>query len=99
MKEEESLRQNNKTLNDRGLTYGPYREGIVIRESILEVILDGYLNHHGEPMPWIYKQFVWDIANKLSRIAVCPTHMDTWHDISGYAQLIEASLKDEGDGR
>jgi len=28
---------------------------------------------------------IWDVVNKLSRLAVTPDHIDTWHDISVYA--------------
>jgi hypothetical protein len=32
------------------------------------------------------------IASKLSRIMCNPNHKDSWHDIAGYATLVEETL-------
>lgn len=91
---EKSARDNNATLRQRGSIYGPYPNGLEIRENILKAITDGYEKHHdGQAMPKRFESYFWDIANKLSRLAVCPSHEDSWHDIVGYGQLIEADVK------
>lgn len=98
MSQEEVAREANPTLQQRGSVYGPYLQGIRTRDAIIETMEIAYRAHHGCEMPREAVQCVWDIANKLSRIAVCPMHMDSWHDIAGYATLIETTLKDEGIG-
>lgn len=95
---EQLAREASPTLGSRGAVYGPYRKGVATRNAIIMCAQRAYKEQHGEDMPALYVEFFWDIANKLSRLAVSPTHMDSWHDIAGYATLIEATLKDEEDG-
>lgn len=92
---EKAAREGDKTLTERGSIYGSYPAGLEIRENILNVIKRGYQEHHGIEMQARHESYFWDIANKLSRLAICPTHEDSWHDIVGYGKLIEASVKEE----
>lgn len=83
----------NETLKERGKVYGDYKGGSEFRASVMELIADRYakVNHGG--MPAIHMVYVYDIVNKLSRLAVTPYHIDTWHDIAGYATLVEKALR------
>lgn len=83
----------NETLKERGKVYGDYKGGSEFRAKVMELIVDRYaeVNHGG--MPAIHMVYVYDIVNKLSRLAVTPYHIDTWHDIAGYATLVEKAFK------
>ena len=83
----------NETLKERGKVYGDYKGGSEFRANVMELIVDRYakVNHGG--MPAIHMVYVYDIVNKLSRLAVTPYHIDTWHDIAGYATLVEKALR------
>ena len=83
----------NETLKERGKVYGDYKGGSEFRANVMELIVDRYakVNHGG--MPAIHMVSVYDIVNKLSRLAVTPYHIDTWHDIAGYATLVEKALR------
>lgn len=82
-----------ETLKERGKVYGDYKGGSEFRANVMELISDRYakVNHGG--MPAIHMVYVYDIVNKLSRLAVTPYHIDTWHDIAGYATLVEKALR------
>lgn len=82
-----------ETLKERGKVYGDYKGGSEFRANVMELIADRYakVNHGG--MPAIHMVYVYDIVNKLSRLAVTPYHIDTWHDIAGYATLVEEAFK------
>lgn len=82
-----------ETLKERGKVYGDYKGGSEFRANVMELIVDRYakVNHGG--MPAIHMVYVYDIVNKLSRLAVTPYHIDTWHDIAGYATLVEKALR------
>lgn len=83
----------NETLKERGKVYGDYKGGSEFRANVMELIVDRYakVNHGG--MLAIHMVYVYDIVNKLSRLAVTPYHIDTWHDIAGYATLVEKALR------
>lgn len=83
----------NETLKERSKVYGDYKGGSEFRANVMELIVDRYakVNHGG--MPAIHMVYVYDIVNKLSRLAVTPYHIDTWHDIAGYATLVEKTLR------
>lgn len=83
----------NETLKERGKVYGDYKGGSEFRANVMELIINRYaeVNHGG--MPAIHMVYVYDIVNKLSRLAVTPYHIDTWHDIAGYATLVEKALR------
>ena len=83
----------NETLKERGKVYGDYKGGSEFRANVMELIVDRYtkVNHGG--MPAIHMVYVYDIVNKLSRLAVTPYHIDTWHDIAGYATLVEKAFR------
>lgn len=78
-----------KTLTDRGQIYGSYAEGTKFRAKVMRLIKDRYLSQNDESMPEFEEMMIWDLVNKLSRLAVAPTHQDTIHDIVCYAKLYE----------
>lgn len=83
-----------ETLDERGVNYGSYEVGTTLRAEIMQLILNSYkLNNGGNDMPKFYEIAILDIVNKLSRLASCPTHVDSWHDIQGYAKLVEDLVK------
>lgn len=85
----------NKTLEDRGAHYGKYSEGVKLRATIMNLIKDRHLEANGDCMPRVFESMMWDLVNKLSRLAVSPDHIDTIHDIGGYAKLYEDYLIEE----
>ena len=82
-----------KTLEDRGKFYGDYEGGCAFRALVMELIQSRYSTTHNKPMKTIDQVKIYDIVNKLSRLAVTPKHKDTWHDIAGYATLVEDTLE------
>lgn len=83
----------NETLKERGKVYGDYKGGSEFRANVMKLIIDRYaeVNHGG--MLAIHMVYLYDIVNKLSRLASTPDHIDTWHDIAGYATLAEEAFK------
>ena len=85
----------NEILKIRGSVYGDYKGGTELRATIIESILNRYYAIHAKRMPQNLVCCIWDIVNKLSRLAVTPDHLDSWKDISGYSKLIYEYLKKE----
>jgi len=83
------------TLKERGGVYGDYKGGNHIRVEIMKLIQYRYQSIHREPMPLEQEYYIYDIVNKLSRLCVTPDHVDSWHDIGGYAKLIEDIFKEK----
>jgi len=84
-----------ETLKNRSGRYGGYGEGIKLRNTILNLINNRCREIHGRQMDQIDLERIWDVVNKLCRLAGDPQHIDTWHDIAGYALLSEEDLKNE----
>jgi len=82
-----------RLLEERGKVYGDYQGGTELRAAIMEIIEDRYLLTNNETMPRVI--CIFDIVNKLSRLAVTPTHVDSWRDISGYSTLTSDLLEQE----
>ncbi len=85
----------NKTLEARKAVYGDYSKLTELRALILLEITDQYFNHHSRHMPIRELLCITDIVNKLCRLAITPTHIDSWHDIAGYATIIEKYYKEK----
>src|SRR5210317_2375701 len=81
------------TLKERVSIYGNYSGGIRFRANLMRTIKDRYYEVHKEDMPDVDAERLRDIVCKLSRLAVSPDHIDSWHDISGYAKLAEDDLR------
>ena len=80
-------------MSSRQENYGSYEDGTVFRAQIMEAIRTRYTQHHGNLMNPMYEMMIWDIVNKISRLAVTPDHLDSIHDIVGYATLYESYVR------
>lgn len=88
---QQELRDMNVTLDERQSTYGDYRITAEITQDLISV-----LHSHGyENMPNTHKDAMQMIVRKMARIINGDhNHADSWHDISGYARLVENSIED-----
>ena len=66
-----------------------------MRSVIKSNIAERYRQVHRIEMSPFDTVCIFDIVNKLSRIAVTPEHIDSWKDVVGYATRILEML--EGD--
>jgi len=79
-----------KTLHERGLRYGDFSDHADFCQGIKEVF---YGAAGWENLPNIHKQALEVIADKIARILNGdPNYPDNWHDIQGYARLVEERL-------
>lgn len=80
-----------KTLEERGARYGDFTDHAAICQKIKLSFLWG-------PARWerlsdVQKQALEVIADKIARIlSGDPNYADNWHDIQGYAKLVEDRL-------
>lgn len=82
-----------ETLKERGQQYGKFSDGAKVMQSLKEVARNS--KGWGD-MTASQRESADMILHKLGRIFNGnPDHIDSWHDISGYAQLIEKELKGE----
>lgn len=84
----------NETLEKRGEVYGKFSHGVALEAEILSLIKGRHYAEHGIDMPEWEVVALSKIVMKLSRLAVSPNHIDSWHDIAGYAVLVETHLKE-----
>jgi len=83
------------TLQERGKEYGDFGVGTESFSKILSALKDIHIDTHGyaitdkELVPIVY------IVMKLVRLGSSPKHIDTWHDIQGYAKLTETMYRSE----
>lgn len=85
------MKELNEVLKERNDMYGPYGGQIDVRQSLIDIMERVYQDRVQEPMCARHKAYLWDVMNKLSRIAWSPDHEDSWRDLAGYATII---LKD-----
>ena len=83
------------TLEERGETYGDYTGGIKFRTELKKLIYARYESVHNKPMTREQEEYFSDVIMKISRLAVSPEHKDSWHDLAGYALLMEGVLNNE----
>jgi len=76
-----------KVLEERGAVYGDYKKGVTLRSCIMDLLHGAHISQHGMDMTLDESGYLWDVVNKLARLAVSPTHRDSWVDIAGYATL------------
>lgn len=84
-----------KTISIKQQVYGDYKGGSILVADMLRAINNRHTSVHGECMNLKYAAMIWDVVNKLSRIAVTPNHIDSWHDISVYAKLAEDAIRQD----
>jgi len=89
------MKTTDQVLEQRGEVYGDFFEGVSLEAAILENITNRYRKQHNAEMDPVHFIYLSKIAMKLSRLAVSPTHVDSWTDIAGYARLVEIQLNKE----
>lgn len=79
-----------KTLAERGKRYGSFDEHARITQNIKASIKD---SPNWDSLTPSMKESLEMIAHKMGRILNGdPTYADSWHDIAGYAQLVEQEV-------
>lgn len=81
-----------ETLNQRGSIYGDYGRGIEARNQIMDVLDQHHAIQNGHQLPAKYRTMLLDIVSKLVRLGATPDHLDSIHDVQGYAKLYEEEL-------
>ena len=80
------------TLTERQSQYGCYEDVAHVTQQILSALRVGNYDELPAPM----KESLHMIASKMARIVNGdPEYLDNWHDIGGYAKLIEKLIKGE----
>lgn len=73
------------TLVERGNAYGDFSEMASVAQQLKHMLVT-------DQMSDVQKESMEMICTKLARIAIGdPDHLDSWHDIAGYAQLVVAN--------
>ncbi len=78
------------TLKERGSRYGEYKDNARVAQEIKRVMKSG--TNSGD-LRDIQREALEVIAAKIARIVNGdPDYIDNWHDIAGYARLVEIEL-------
>jgi hypothetical protein len=85
------------TLDQRGDRYGSFVSHSALSQTLKNTIMQHYFLTHGQdkatPLPPYMVEAISMICHKLARIANGDPHYDdSWHDISGYAELVVKEL-------
>lgn len=79
----------NYTLAEREKRYGDFAEHAKIAQNIKR----GMMCRGMDDLPDMHRQALEVIADKIARIlSGDPNYADNWHDIQGYARLVEERL-------
>lgn len=79
------------TLDERGSRYGGFSERALLAQMLQDVIRNPAFGW--ERLDATQKQALTVIADKIARILNGdPNYADNWHDIQGYARLVEERL-------
>lgn len=83
----------NDTLSERGGRYGPFEQHARITQELKRVVI----NHPGyDRLSDDQKEALSMIFHKVGRIINGnPNYADSWHDIAGYATLVEQALSSQ----
>ena len=80
----------NTTLAERGKRYGAFSGHAVLTQSLKAVFASAPKYEQTTP---IHREALDMIAHKIGRILNGdPNYADSWHDIAGYATLVEQEL-------
>ena len=80
----------NKTLEQRGSRYGKFKDVAATTYALQEILRDAKNHEHMTDDQVIALDM---ICNKMARIVNGdPSYTDNWHDIAGYATLVEQEL-------
>jgi hypothetical protein len=93
------------TLSERGSRYGDFTHHAKIAQDLQDVMRNSVTTGFGEDayvnglycgwnnLSVVQKQALTVIADKIARIlSGDPSYADNWHDIQGYAKLVEDRL-------
>ena len=82
------------TLAERQSTYGSFEDVAFVTENIMSVLGSVRVNGLSE-LPATHRMALYMIASKMARIVNGDfNHLDGWHDIGGYAKLVEDLIKE-----
>ena len=84
------------TLKQRGSVYGPYEKVVEARAIIMDTLKVHFKRQNNYQMPGDIEMMFNDVVLKLVRAASKPKYTDSWHDLGGYAKLIERVMNDRG---
>lgn len=88
---QEERRAVKNTLSERGNKYGLYEDNAQMSQWLKEVAKKG--RNYGQ-LSDVQRESLDLIFTKISRIlGGNPNYIDNWHDIAGYATLVEDDLK------
>lgn len=93
----EKVRQSkiDETLAERQAQYGCFEDVAFVTESIMG-ILSKVRGNGLQDLPHPHRMALYMIASKMARIVNGDfNHLDSWHDIGGYAKLIEKLIDGE----
>ena len=80
----------NKTLEQRGERYGKFKDVAATTYALQEILRNAKNHEHMTDDQVIALDM---ICNKMARIVNGdPNYIDNWHDIAGYATLVEQEL-------
>lgn len=84
-----------ETLVKRGSVYGNYMDTIEARSEIMTILNKHHEKSNDNTMS--VKEFIMigDLVMKIVRASASPKYADTFHDIAGYAKLIEEEFCSE----
>lgn len=81
------------TLNERGYRYGEFDQHAIIAQRLKLVMRD---TTNWSRLASDQQEALEMIAHKIARILNGdPNYVDSWHDIIGYARLVEQRLEGE----
>lgn len=81
------------TLDERATTYGKF-SGISEISQTLKSILVHFSNERDTNLSESQREAIEMIVHKIARIINGdPNHIDSWHDIAGYAQLVADQIR------
>ena len=79
------------TLNSRELEYGPFKSQARLTQTMLNACFE---HKNWQELSQDKKEAIHMILHKIARIVNGnPDNVDSWHDIQGYAKLVEDDLK------
>jgi len=85
------------TLDERGTRYGDFRAHAKVTQDFKSVLMDA-LASRDKVLPDIQQEALEMIFHKVGRIINGDNnYADSWHDIAGYATLVEGDLDREED--
>lgn len=83
----------NTTLEERGNRYGSFEEHAMIAQALMNVMRNAHDGEGWAELANDQKQALTVIADKIARMLNGdPTYRDNWHDIVGYAQLVDKRM-------